>query len=213
MARNENKRQQKLAKRKMRSAGIKKQRNKSVNMSNRDFLLAAEKAPWVGCLGVKDAYLIKSFDLEAFREDMRHRNIETILPAKAKKLISKTIEYARGIGFEPDRDALTCSLIFSGVDPNECMEEFEFGSDGKPLYTCGPRDSRERQVMIMNTLSKLGEGNYHFILGGPLGPDDLFLDRQDDEDFGEDDLDDDDEDEDDDYSFQSVGEGVVRSVR
>ena len=49
MACNENRRQQKLAKRNKRSAEIKKLRNKSVNMSNRDFLVAAEKTPWVGC--------------------------------------------------------------------------------------------------------------------------------------------------------------------
>lgn len=245
MACNENKRQQKLAKRNKRSAEIKKQRNKSVNTSNRDFLLAAAKAPWVGCymseasgmynivairqsrsgpiaclfladvycLGVKDAYLIRSFDLGAFQEDARERDFETIPPAKALKLISKSIEYARGIGFEPHRDALTCSLIFSDVDANECTEEFEFGSDGKPLYTSGPRDSRERQVMIMNTLAKLGEGNYHFMLGGLLSPDFSILHRQGDEDFDGEDLDDDDEDDEDDDSFPSIGERVVRFVK
>ncbi len=221
MARNENKRQQKLAKRNKRSADIKKQRNRSANISNRDFLLAAERAPWVECLmcsmngmhhisavrqfrsgpvacfflvdshclGVKVAYLVKSFDLESFREQKAPVDWETISPAKAIKLISTSIEYARGIGFEPHRDALTCSLIFQGVDANECMEEFVFGFEGKPMYTSGPNDSRERQVLIMNTLAKLGEGNYHFMLGGPVGPDLSVFDDLSDEDFDEEDLD------------------------
>ena len=244
MARDENKRKQKLAKRHKRSAEIKKKRNKSVNMSNREFLLAAERAPWVGCymrgsdgmnnivairqsrsgpmaclflvdtycLGIKDSYLIKSFDLEAFREDEHQHDYQIISPAKALKLISKSIEYARGIGFEPHRDALTCSLIFSDVDANECTEEFEFGSDGKPLYINGPRDSRERQVMIMNTLAKLGDGNYHFLLGGPHGPDFSVFNELSDEDFDEENLEDEDEVDDED-SFRSIRQEVVRSTR
>ena len=243
MARDENKRKQKLAKRNKRSAEIKKKRNKFVNMSNREFLLAAERAPWVGCymrgsdgmnniiairqsrsgpmaclflvdtycLGIKDSYLIKSFDLEAFREDEKQQDYQSISPAKAFKLISKSIEYARGIGFEPHREALTCALIFSDVDANECTEEFEFGSNGKPMYTNGPRDSRERQVMIMNTLAKLGDGNYHFLLGGPHGPDfSVFNDLS--EVFGEENLEDEDEGDDED-SFRSIGQEVVRSSR
>ena len=163
------------------------------------------------CLGIKDSYLIKEFDLEAFREDERQHDYQTISPAKALKLISKSIEYARGIGFEPHRDALTCSLIFSDVDATECTEEFEFGSDGKPLYTNGPRDSRERQVMIMKTLAKLGDGNYHFLLGGPDGPDFSVFDDLSDEDFDDENLED--EDDGDEDSFRSKGQEVVRSTR
>lgn len=222
MARNENKRQKKLAKRNKRSTDVKKQRNRSANISNRDLLVAAERAPWVGCfmcgrggmhnivavrqfrsgsvaclfladsycLGVKVAYLVKSFDMESFRERKAPVDWETISPAKALKFISASIEYARGNGFEPHRDALTCSLIFQGVDANECVEEFVFGFEGKPMYTNGPHDSRERQVMILNTLAKLGEGNYHFMLGGPGGPDLSVFDDLSDEDFDEEDFDD-----------------------
>ena len=164
------------------------------------------------CLGIKGSYFIKSFDLEAFREDERQRDFTNISPAKALKLISKSIEYARGIGFEPHCDALICSLIFSDVDANECTEEFEFGSAGKPLYTSGPRDSRERQVMIMNTLAKLGDGNYHFLLGGPPGPDFSIFNDLNDEDFDEENLEDEDEGDDED-SFRSIGQEVVRSTR
>ena len=227
MARNENKRQKKLAKRNKRSTDVKKQRNRSANISNRDLLVAAERASWVECLmcgmdgmhsivavrqfrsrtvacfflvdshclGVKDAYLVKSFHMESLRERKTPVDWETISPAKALRFISASIEYARGIGFEPHRDALTCSLIFQGVDANECVEEFVFGFEGKPMYISGPHDSRERQVMIMNTLAKLGEGNYHFMLGGPVGPDLSVFDDLSDEDFDEEDFDFDDADD------------------
>ena len=76
------------------------------------------------------------------------------------------------------------------MDANECMEEFVFGFEGKPMYTNGPHDSRERQVMILNTLAKLGEGNYHFMLGGPVGPDLSVFDDLSDENFDEEDFDD-----------------------
>jgi hypothetical protein len=49
MARNEHKRQQKLMKKQRRANTIKKERNKSLNVSNRELVLSAAKAPWVAC--------------------------------------------------------------------------------------------------------------------------------------------------------------------
>ena len=196
MARNEHKRQQKLIKKKRRTNDIKKERNKKLNVSNRELILAAERAPWVGCyvsgadgmyviyairqtrggtvasvflidmycLGVKDARFIKDFDLEAFRDNHIDRDGDKVAPAVALKRIEEAIAYARSIGFEPHSQTEICKHIFGNLDISECTDKFEFGKNGRPLYTSGPRDSREKQTRILSTLEKLGPGNFDFVL-------------------------------------------------
>jgi len=60
-------------------------------------------------------------------------------------------------------------------------------------------------------LAKLGDGNYHFLLGGPDGPDFSVFDDLSDEDFDDENLED--EDDGDEDSFRSKGQEVVRSTR
>ncbi len=194
MARNEHKRQQKLAKKQRRTNDLKKQRNIKLNVSSREIILAAARAPWVGCyvsggdgmhsvyairqtrngtvasvflvdsfcLGVKDSFFIRSFDLDAFRDRSRDRETQKVTPEHALKLIQDAIAYARGIGFEPSAETDIYKQIFGTTDAAECTTEFVFGRDGKPLYMPGPHDSMEKQLRILRTLRPLGEGNYHF---------------------------------------------------
>jgi hypothetical protein len=202
VARNEHKRQQKLVKKQRRSNELKKLRNKKLNISNRELIMAAERAPWVGCyvhgdsgmnsvfairqtrsgpvasvflldtfcLGIKDAFFIKNFDMEAFRERGIDRQVS---PAYAFKWIQDAIAYARSIGFEPHSQTEVCSLVFGDTDPSECTEEFVFGQNGKPQYTSGPHDSREVQTRILRTLEKLGEGNYSYVIRSDFSDNDL----------------------------------------
>lgn len=117
------------------------------------------------CLGIKDAFFVKDFDMEAFRERQTEIGTQTVSPEYALKLIRGAIAFAQGIGFEPSAKANLCSLIFGDIDTSACTEEFVFGKDGKPVYSSGPFDSKEKQFQIMRTLEKLGEGNYHYVLG------------------------------------------------
>jgi hypothetical protein len=134
------------------------------------------------CLGIKDSFFIRSFDLEAFRDRKRDRETEKVTPEHALKLIQDAIAYARGIGFEPSAETDVCKLIFGNTDAAECTTEFVFGKDGKPFYMSGPHDSREKQLRIMQTLTQLGFGNFHFVLGiDSLNESDNHLDYGDDE--------------------------------
>jgi hypothetical protein len=222
MARSEHKRQQKLIKKQRRTNDLKKQRNIKLNVSNREIILAAVRAPWVGCyvsgeagmhsvfairqtrsgpvasvflvdcycLGIKDSFFIRNFDLEAFRDRKGDRETEKVTPEHALKLIQDAIAYARGIGFEPSAETDVCKLIFGNANAAECTTEFVFGKDGKPLYMSGPHDSREKQLRIMQTLTQLGVGNFHFVLGiDALSESDDHLDYDGDE-LDEDDYDD-----------------------
>jgi len=113
------------------------------------------------CLGIKDAFFIKEFDIEAFRE--RRLTTEKVTPEHALKLILGATAFARSAGFEPHPLSDVCKLIFGNTDISECDKEFVFGRDGKPCYINGPHDSPEKQRQIIMTLSELGPGNYTFI--------------------------------------------------
>ena len=234
MARNEHKRQQKLAKKKQRTNSLKKERNIRLNLSNRELILsAAEKAPWIGCylsggqgmhtvyairqsrngpvasiflidtycLGVKDAFFIRDFDMETFRARSAEMDSEKVTPEHACKMVQEAITYARGIGLEPSPEAGVCKMIFGNLDLSTCSAEFTFGYGGKPRYIAGPNDSPERQKMILSTLAKLGAGNFDFIvdMGGESSDEFDFqsqrsLSSQDD-DFEDDEFEDDESDD------------------
>jgi hypothetical protein len=206
MAQNQQKRQQKLAKKKKRTNEIQKERNKRLNTSSREVVIkAAERAPWSGCyrtgneglysvfairqtrsgmvasvflvdaycLGVKDSFVIRSFDMEALREANPDAELKQVSPEHALKFIDEAVVYARSIGFEPNGDFAVARLLFGQTDSSACNDTFEFGKDGKPLYINSQNDSEFKQRLILETLSKLGQGNYHFVkfTGQPGSPD------------------------------------------
>lgn len=237
MARNEHKRQQKLAKKQRRTNDLKKQRNIKLNVSSRELILAAARTPWVGCyisgdegmhsvyairqtrngtvasiflvdslcLGVKDSFFIRNFDLDAFRDRNRDRESEKVSPEHALKFIQDAISYARNIGFEPSAETDVCKQIFGATDAAECTTEFVFGKDGKPLYMPGPYDSSEKQLRILQTLNLLGAGNYHFIQGLSSSPE---SDER--RDYDGDELDEDDYDNEDPSEFMYEAESANR---
>ncbi len=162
------------------------------------------------CLGVKDAFFIKDFDMESFRSRYAEAEMTTVSPEYALKLILDATEYAKNIGFEPSSETGLCKLIFGNVDPTTCNEEFVFGRNGKPTYTNGPNDSPEKQRSILDTLQKLGHGNFDFVLGDADGPQyshDYALHGDDDENFEEDDFEDDEGDLEDDGSIPTLDSG------
>ena len=166
------------------------------------------------CLGIKDAFFIKDFDMESFRGRYAEAEMTTVSPEYALKLILDATAYARNIGFEPSSETGLCKLIFGNVDPTTCTEEFVFGRNGKPTYTNGPNDSPEKQRSILDTLQKLGQGNYEFILGDAGGPQ-IFSEyayHGVEENFDEDDFEDDEEGLEDDGSVPTFDSGYTPPI-
>ena len=166
------------------------------------------------CLGVKDAFFIKDFDMESFRGRYAEAEMTTVSPEYALKLILDATAYARNIGFEPSSETGLCKLIFGNVDPKNCTEEFVFGRNGKPTYTNGPNDSPEKQRSILDTLQKLGHGNYEFILGDAGGPQ-IFSEyayHGVEENFDEDDFEDDEDGLEDDSSVPTFDSGYTPPI-
>ena len=170
------------------------------------------------CLGIKDAFFIKDFDMESFRSRYVEAEMTTVSPEHALKLILDATAYAKNIGFEPSSESGLCKMIFGNVDPTACSEEFVFGFHGKPTYTNGPNDSPEKQRSILATLEKLGTGNFGVILGGPQ-QDQSFSDYAldvdadlDDEDFEEDDFEEDEDGFEDDGSIPTFDSGHTTPI-
>ena len=122
------------------------------------------------CLGVKDCFFHVGSE-DAFRDELarlaRSQLMHSAKPEKAVKIIQGAIAFARDAGFTPHRDYAHLPLLFHDVDPSLCEETFEYGRDGKPCYVQGPFDSPTRVSRIFKTLqAKLGDGGFHYIMGG-----------------------------------------------
>jgi hypothetical protein len=90
-------------------------------------------------------------------------------PACGRKLIEDAIAYARQFGLSPHADYKKAARALGGINSAECDTVFTFGKDGKPLYIQGPHDSGQFALRVVQALkSHCGEGNCHFILGGPM---------------------------------------------
>ena len=116
------------------------------------------------CLGVKSIDAVFCFPSDANDLIQRIGHAETLQvapPAAARKLVEGAIEYARQFGFEPHPSYAKVQPIWTGVDANECMTDFEFGRDGKPVYISGPSDTPVSASRIaMQLAERAGEGNF-----------------------------------------------------
>jgi hypothetical protein len=127
------------------------------------------------CLGVKDAgarFCTESQFDEFFERSVENNQLVAGEPSYAKKLTEQAIAYAASIGFSPHADYRRVSPLWGDIDAADCQVDFTFGLDGQPSYCSGPFEDEARQNFIFRRLCEtVGEGNFHFTLGGPIaGP-------------------------------------------
>ena len=126
-----------------------------------------------GCLGVKDAFgrYCTPGDYQMMLEKMERttRMIDSS-PERARALVDQTVAYAAKLGFSPHIDFHKAYPLFGDVDASQCSEVFPLGGpEGKPTYVNGPFEDAARQRAIVAQLTaRVGEGNFHFMIGGPL---------------------------------------------
>lgn len=126
----------------------------------------------VFCLGVKNALFNVSSeqDYESIvkpRLTQTHgdQGFHTIHPSCAKKLIEGAISYAEELGFSSHRDYQNSKGIFGDIDSHACPTKFTYGSDGKPFYIRGPKESVSQAKRIVDQLQrKCGEGNFEYLV-------------------------------------------------
>jgi len=117
------------------------------------------------CLGLKNTFCNANISLEEYQRlklgIFKGTVIVPCSPEKVCKIIFGAIEYAKRIGFKPQKDFDLSQYVLEGLQNNDCDLTLEFGKDGKPLYIAGPDDDFEA---IIETLRKnVGEDNFHFI--------------------------------------------------
>jgi hypothetical protein len=123
----------------------------------------------VFCLGVKNA-LWNIRDEQGFnslRAELATRGrLNLVAPEYFAKLVYRAADYARAWGFAPHHDFRNVQRLLAGIDPSLCSEEFQFGSEGKPLYIRGPNESPERARVIATRIEARG-GDFAIPLTSP----------------------------------------------
>jgi len=126
----------------------------------------------VFCLGVKNALFNISSEQD-YESTVKPRLTQThgdqafqnIHPSCARKLIEGAISYAEKLGFSPHRDYQNVKGIFGDIDSHACPTSFTYGSDGKPFYIRGPKESISQAKRIVDQLHrKCGEGNFEYLV-------------------------------------------------
>ncbi len=113
------------------------------------------------CLGLKDTF---------YRPQLKYEDLEDLLsrfPAElkeaeyedARSVVLGAIEYARKLGFEPQRDFKRTSAIIEG--DRDFKRDVTFGKDGVPFYIQGPNDDADKIMAKLKPLIK--EGKVHFV--------------------------------------------------
>ncbi|WP_084961039.1 helix-turn-helix domain containing protein [Thermoactinospora rubra] len=114
----------------------------------------------VYCLGVKHAIgpqVMDERELSSFREyffgdyaGWRAAPLEL-----ARQIVLGSIEYARGLGFEPTGDFAAAQGHLGEWEPPSAIT---FGRDGRPCYVPGPEDDARK---VLRTLERtVGEGKF-----------------------------------------------------
>ena len=124
----------------------------------------------LGCLGVKDAFAQRYTSLDEYDSELRAQLVDMRPMVRidlnlAAKIVREGLAYARSLGFRPHKDMQQAEPLLNGADPDASDVQIPLGQDGQPLFVSGPYDNARK---IMETLNHaVGEGNYHFVLGGP----------------------------------------------
>jgi hypothetical protein len=120
----------------------------------------------VYCLGVKNALgpeIMDDFGLRGFVRQYFSGFHGDPLAAPielAREVVFGSLEYARGLGFDPHPDFAAAAGHLGPWTPPSTIT---FGKDGKPLYISGPYDNPRP---IIRTLERaVGAGNFEFMAG------------------------------------------------
>ena len=120
------------------------------------------------CLGLKNTFCNANIPLEKYEKLKLRMAVESFLitcdPVLANRIVYGAIDYARKLGFEPQKDFRLSRFTLGEPSDANVPYNIEFGKDGKPLYIAGPNDDADR---VVERLSKtVGDGNFHYLLPG-----------------------------------------------
>jgi len=118
------------------------------------------------CLGLKNTFCNADISLEDYESSLKMRMYQDTVPVNchprlAHRIIHGAIEYAKDLGFEPQKEFALSRFVLDESSEADLSFNVEFGKDGKPFFIAGPDDDVD---YIIGKLSKrLGEGNFNFL--------------------------------------------------
>jgi hypothetical protein len=92
------------------------------------------------CLGLKNTFCNANLPYSSIQTVLNQSNMEmvSIEYEDARSIILGGVEYAKGLGFDPNRDWVDSRHVVEAERP--FIKKFEFGRDGKPFFIQGPDD-------------------------------------------------------------------------
>lgn len=91
-----------------------------------------------------------------------HKDIVPCDIVKAHNIIYGAIDYAEGLGFQPDKHFKITEYLLNPNLINDGIDEIEFGYDGKPFFIAGPDDNTIRIISILER--NMGKGNFEIMM-------------------------------------------------
>lgn len=137
------------------------------------------------CMGVKDCFG-RIETVARYRELLNNmadqgRELRTIDPASARRLVEDAVAYAESLGLKPHADYRAVRMILGEIDPAMATETFEFGVNGKPHFIAGPLQSpAECQAICAKLKASCGDDGFHYTIpvnAGGLPSSDLDWDQ------------------------------------
>jgi hypothetical protein len=118
------------------------------------------------CLGLKNTFCNADISQDEYEYKLKAGMYRDKLPINchprlAHRIIYGGIEYAKALGFSPQKDFAMSRHVLDEPSEVDLTIPVEFGRGGKPVYIAGPEDDVER---IMRQLGKkAGEGSFNFV--------------------------------------------------
>jgi hypothetical protein len=122
------------------------------------------------CLGLKNTFCNANLSMEEYQKLklslLKETAISAYPPGKARRIIIGAIEYAKRIGFKPQKDFNLSKYVLEGLPDTDHDFQLKFGREGKPFFIAGPDDDFE--AIIESLRKNVGEDNFYFIAPLPL---------------------------------------------
>lgn len=117
------------------------------------------------CLGLKNTFCNANITLDEYENTFKEKmySLTSYIECDidlAHQIIYGAIDFAKELGFEPQRDFKLSRYILEEPSGKHSSAHLEFGKDGKPFYIAGPDDNVD--LIIRKLSERVGVENFNF---------------------------------------------------
>lgn len=122
------------------------------------------------CLGLKNTFCNANITLDEYENVFKEKvyRLTSYIECDfdlAHQILYGAIDFARELGFEPQRDFRLSRYILEAPSEKYSSAHLEFGKDGQPFYIAGPNDNVD--FIIRKLTERVGVENFNFM--HPMG--------------------------------------------